>query len=124
MFVIENGKVIFNDMPADERDHKTWLLQDRNYTEKRFETTPRGYILNDRVHVFVSSHYDPVAHNILTDEILETLILNAKHPKTILNGAIPGKPGTPWKHVEEIMLNDHLATLSQACAAYTFHKTK
>lgn len=102
-----NGELVFNDNENDDRDHQHWLCEDYNLTIKDWEKTPRGYMMEGKVQLFIGSDFRKMDMNRVT---LYDLISIFKHyatrysskEVTIYNGVKVGKVGEIWPPIEKV----------------------
>lgn len=99
-----NGKLTFNDNENDDRDHQHWLLDDYGVTPEQWEKLPRGYMLPDRIQLFIGSTFSAVPTDLISVTDFAELIskhhtrYNSKEVK-VYNGVKIGKVGEVWEPI-------------------------
>lgn len=106
-FIIKNDTIIVNNNKEDDRDHQHWVLEDFNIGVEEFEKIPRGYMLPDRVQLFIGSGFEAIDDIILTNKLIDELIdihfkIFGKSNFNIYNGVKIGKIGDIWKPLNTI----------------------
>jgi len=100
----------------DAREHRVYLKEDFDITDEIFETLVRGYIKPGKINFYITSHFKPVAQNLLTDELITELLNIAKNEfgvgeYNIGNGLVVGIPGgeewPPMEIVDTYTINDN-----------------
>lgn len=91
----------------DAREHRVYLQQDFGINDEVFESLVRGYIKHEKIVFYISSHFHPVAPEILTDQLIKDLLLIAGDmfgpgEYMIGNGVKVGKPGEEWAPIDTI----------------------
>ena len=104
-FMWINGNVVFNLSHTDGRDHQHWACEDFGLTIEEFEEIPRGYMIKDRIQLYIGSDFRPinsVEAVVITEEsfnrIVETYFrLYPQSPDVkVYNGVNIGEVGTVW----------------------------
>lgn len=107
-FVWLNGELLVNN-PHDDRDHQHWLLEDYGVPIEQFEKLPRGYMIKDRIQLFISSNHSQISKTDLRlpmSYIIELREIYREHfPENegrvwVYNGVTVGKPGEIWPPIE------------------------
>lgn len=106
-FAWVNGKLIFNENPDDGRDHQHWLLEDYGITEEQFEHINRGYMIPERIQLFIGSGFKPVNLNTIKyADIIKLVKIHNKRYATreviIYNGVNVGKIGEVWTPIDRV----------------------
>lgn len=103
-FAWVNGKLVFNETPADDRDHQHWLAEEFGITTEEFESIPRGYIVEGKVQLFIGSSFEEINLGNLT--VTDFTALLAKHNSiypnvspTVCNGVAIGEVGEIWEPI-------------------------
>lgn len=102
-----DNKWIYN--MYDKRDHLHWLCEDYELTVEEFETIPRGYMINDRIQLFIGMNFREIDNGTLSLLDIQEL-LNMYHSKygdsnvCIYNGVIIGNIGEVWQPKSKIEL--------------------
>lgn len=105
-FAFVNGELKFN-TAGDDRDHQHWLCEDFGLTVDEFENTPRGYMLPDRIQLFIGSDFRPLNTSLISMSDFNTLLrthgdrYNTKKI-TVYNGVKIGKIGEVWSPLETV----------------------
>ena len=108
-----NGKLEFLLDPEDLRDHHHWLTEDFNIKDCTFERVPRGYMMRERVQLFIGSNFDCIYGDFkisLTEIELIKYVYRSIFPVAplsmvpVYNGVIRGKIGEIWPPKELIMI--------------------
>ena len=99
-----DGKLTFNDNENDDRDHQHWLLDDYGITPEQWEKLPRGYMLPDRIQLFIGSTFSAVpTDSISVTDFAELISKHHTRYKSkevkIYNGVKIGKVGEVWEPI-------------------------
>lgn len=102
-----NGKITFNDNINDDRDHQHWLCEDYSLSVEDWEKTPRGYMLPDRIQLFIGSKFEQLNTNKISMGDFNTLLkVHGKRYNTlsvtVYNGVKIGKIGEVWEPIEKL----------------------
>lgn len=96
------GKLTFNDNLNDDRDHQHWMLEDYEVSIEEWEVSPRGYMLPDRIQLFIGSHFSKLNTSEISITDFNELLF--KHHErynstsvTVYNGVKVGKIGDIWE---------------------------
>ena len=104
-FAWVKGTLTFNNTPNDDRDHQHWLCEDFGLTVNEFENTLRGYMLPDRIQLFIGSDFRPLNTSLISMSDFSNLLKthgNRYNTKkvTVYNGVKIGKIGEVWSPLE------------------------
>lgn len=86
----------------DAREHRIYLKEDYNISNEEFETLTRGYIKQGKLMFYISSSFNPVKKELITEQLIKDLLLIAKEEfgngeYIIGNGLKVGEPGEEWR---------------------------
>lgn len=104
-----NGDLVVNDNMSDDRDHHHWMGEDYGVTDEDFEKLPRGYMMLDKIQLFVGSSFAQISKADLSIPMRDILKLRDLYRKTfpensgkvwIYNGVTIGKVGEIWSPIE------------------------
>lgn len=104
-FAWVNGQLTFNTNENDDRDHQHWLLEDFGISVEEWETLPRGYMMEDRIQLFIGSDFRPLDTSIISVTDFNNLLhthatrYNSESVK-VYNGVKIGKVGEIWPPME------------------------
>lgn len=106
-FAWVNGQLVFNDKLNDDRDHQHWLCEDYGLTVEQWEVTPRGYMLPDRIQLFIGSSFAPLDTNSIRVDDFVTLLHKHKekynsYKVAVFNGVKVGKIGEVWEPIDKL----------------------
>lgn len=101
-FAWVKGDLVFNTNEGDTRDHQHWLLEDYGVSIEEWELSNRGYIMDNKIQLFIGSGFEPLDFDEVTESDLRKLV--AMHNKIfnrqtvkVYNGVKVGKIGEIWE---------------------------
>ena len=102
-----NGKWEYNEY--DKRDHLHWLHEDFNISIKEYENIPRGYMIEDRIQLFIGSKFEEIDDNTLLLLNIKELLEKYKsvydsNNINIFNGVIVGNIGDIWEPISIVKI--------------------
>jgi len=109
-FAWVRGELVINFSANDDRDHQHWLCEDFGLSIEEFEESPRGYMVDGRIQLFIGSSFreiNEVESTCISEEdhtkLLETHF--ERFPSTtcnVYNGVHVGKVGERWEPIKQI----------------------
>lgn len=92
----------------DPREHRVYLKEDFGIDDEKFETLMRGYIKEGKINFYITSYFEKIDFNEISEEMLSDLLNLAKKEfspgvYTIGNGLVVGVPGGPEWPPREII---------------------
>ena len=101
------GTLVFNNNANDDRDHQHWLLEDFGILPDEWEKTPRGYMIDGRIQLFIGSDFRELEFDIIPKSDITSICrkyyeVYKKPLVQIYNGVKVGKVGEIWKPIKKI----------------------